>query len=60
MPLREHGERLLVGLGAPWFLGTCLWLGGKPPPPHWQGFRVRKMSLIYALDILMKSCKFCS
>ena len=29
--LREHMELLLVGLGAPWFPGTRLWLGGTPP-----------------------------
>ena len=29
--LREHGEPLSVGLGAPWFPGTRLWLGGTPP-----------------------------
>ena len=37
--LREHEEPPLVGLGAPWFPGTRLWLGGTPP--FWQGFRVR-------------------
>ena len=31
MRLREHGEPLLVGLGAPWFSGTRLWLDGTPP-----------------------------
>ena len=31
LPLREHGESLSVGLGAPWFPGTRLWLGGTPP-----------------------------
>ena len=31
-PLREHGEQLLAGLGAPWLLGTRLWLGGTPSP----------------------------
>ena len=30
--LREHGKPLSVGLGAPWFPGTHLWLGGTPPP----------------------------
>ena len=28
----EHGEPLSVGLGAPWFPGTRLWLGGTPSP----------------------------
>ena len=31
-PLREHGEPLSVGLGAPWFPGTRLCLGGTPLP----------------------------
>ena len=31
MPLREHGEPLLVDLGPPWFPGTRLWMGGTPP-----------------------------
>ena len=31
LPLREHGVPLLVGLGAPWFPGTRVWLGGTPP-----------------------------
>ena len=31
LPLREHGELLLVGLEALWFRGTRLWLGGTPP-----------------------------
>ena len=31
LPLREHREPLSVGLGAPWFPGTRLWLGGTPP-----------------------------
>ena len=29
--VREHGELLSVGLGAPRFPGTRLWLGGTPP-----------------------------
>ena len=29
--LREHRVLLSVGLGASWFSGTCLWLGGTPP-----------------------------
>ena len=29
--LREHWELLFVGLGAPWFQGTRLWLGGTSP-----------------------------
>ena len=29
-------------------------------PPDFLGHATRKMSLIYALDILMKSCRFCS
>ena len=29
--LRERGEPLSVGLGAPWFPGTRLWLGETPP-----------------------------
>ena len=29
--IREHRELLLVGLGATWFPGTRLWLGGTPP-----------------------------
>ena len=29
---REHREPLSVGLGAPWFPGTRLWLGGTPLP----------------------------
>ena len=29
--LREHREPLSVGLGAPLFPGTRLWLGGTPP-----------------------------
>ena len=32
LPLREHREPLSVGLGAPWFPGTHLWLGGTPSP----------------------------
>ena len=32
LPLMEHGERLSVGLGAPWFRGNRLWLGGTPSP----------------------------
>ena len=32
MPLREHRERLLIGLGAPWFPETRLWLGGTSSP----------------------------
>ena len=32
LPLREHREPLLVGLGVPWFPATRLWLGGTPPP----------------------------
>ena len=32
LPLRGHRELLLVGLGAPWFRKTRLWLGGTPPP----------------------------
>ena len=40
LPLREHREPLWVGLGAPLFPGTRLWLGGACPP-YWQGFRVR-------------------
>ena len=28
--LGEHREPLLVGLGAPWFSGTRLWLGATP------------------------------
>ena len=40
LPLREHREPLSVGLGAPWFPGTRLWLGEKNLP-YWQGFRVR-------------------
>ena len=32
LPLREHREPLSVGLGAPWFPGTRLWLGGTPFP----------------------------
>ena len=32
LQLGEHGEPLLVGLGAPWFPGTRLWLGGTPSP----------------------------
>ena len=31
LPLREHREPLSVGLGAPWFPGTRLWLGATPP-----------------------------
>ena len=31
MLLREQKELLLVGLGAPWFPGPRLWLGGTPP-----------------------------
>ena len=31
VPLGEHGEPLLVGLGAPWLPGTRLWLGATPP-----------------------------
>ena len=27
----EHREPLSVGLGVPWFPGTRLWLGGRPP-----------------------------
>ena len=30
--VREHGELLSVGLGAPWFSETRLWLGGTPSP----------------------------
>ena len=29
---REHGKRLFVGLGVPWFPGTRQWLGGTPSP----------------------------
>ena len=29
--LREHGELSLASLGASWFQGTRLWLGGTPP-----------------------------
>ena len=32
LPLGEHEESLSVGLRAPWFPGTRLWLGGTPPP----------------------------
>ena len=32
LPLREQREPLSVGLGATWFPGTRLWLGGTPPP----------------------------
>ena len=41
--LREHREILLVGLGAPLFLGTGLWMSGTPPllaglqGPDWTG-----------------------
>ena len=31
MPLREHRELPSIDLGAPWFPGTRLWLGGTPP-----------------------------
>ena len=30
-PEDTHLRYLSVGLGAPWFPGTCLWLGGTPP-----------------------------
>ena len=30
--VREHGQALLVGLGAPWFPGTRLWVGRTPSP----------------------------
>ena len=32
LPLREHREPLSVGLRAPWFPGTRLWLGETSPP----------------------------
>ena len=32
LPLVEHGEPLSVSLGASWFPGTRLWLGGTPLP----------------------------
>ena len=31
LPFREHEEPVSVGIGAPWFPGTRLWLGGTPP-----------------------------
>ena len=41
--------------------GTCnmtRWLGGGPSNKSAFVSMGRKMSLIYALDILMKSCRF--
>ena len=32
LSLRMHGEPLSVGLGAPWFQESRLWLGGTPFP----------------------------
>ena len=31
LPLMEHGGPLSVGIGAPWFPGTRLWLGRTSP-----------------------------